>query len=145
MLIGQYDAKVAEKQQVAFPKKFREILGMKLVITKGFDGHLVIVSEENWEALLEGTENKPFIDKDTRETQRFLLGNATFVELDAKGRFIIPEYLRLFANIQKDVVFAGIKRFVELWDKEAWEKHQALLSKNIVSITQRLTEMEKRG
>jgi MraZ protein len=141
MLIGQYDGKIGEKHQVALPKKFREKLGDKLIITKGFENCLIIVSEENWKTLLEGTEGKPFIDKDARELQRFLLGNATYVELDTKGRFILPEFLREFAYIKEEIIFAGIGRFVEIWDKASFQKHQEDLSKNITGIAGRLIEI----
>ena len=104
MLLGQYEGKVGEKHQAALPKKFREVLGEKLIVTKGFENCLIIVSEEKWKTLLEGTEGKPFTNKSTRELQRFLLGNATAVELDAKGRFVLPEYLRSFAEIKTDIM-----------------------------------------
>lgn len=142
MLIGQYEGTISDKKQVAFPKRFREIIGDTIVITKGFDGHLVIVSEKNWETLLEGTTGIPFTNKDARQTQRFLLGNATIVELDSKGRFVLPEYLREYAGITKEVVFAGIKRFVEVWDKSKWDDAQRNLSTNITSITERLHGQE---
>src|SRR6266478_6148368 len=102
MLLGQFEGKIGEKHQAALPKKFREVLGEKLIITKGFENCLIIVSEENWQTLLEGTEGKPFTNKSTRELQRFLLGNATYVELDAKGRLVVPEYLREFAGIRHE-------------------------------------------
>lgn len=140
MLIGQYDSKVGEKHQASLPKKFREALGEKLIVTKGFEHCLIIVSEENWKTLLEGTEGKPFTNKNTRELQRFLLGNATAVELDSKGRFVLPEYLRRFAGIETEIVFAGIQRFVEVWDKDKWEEHQERLSNEIGDIAQRLGE-----
>jgi MraZ protein len=138
MLLGQYDSKIGEKHQVSLPKKFREKLGESLIITKGFENCLLIVSENNWKTLLEGTEGKPFTNKSTRELQRFLLGNATAIELDSKGRFIIPEYLRRFANLEIEVIFAGIHRFVEIWDKKRWEAHQEELSKQIGDIAERL-------
>lgn len=138
MLLGQYESKIGEKHQVGLPKKFRDVLGEHLIVTKGFENCLIIVSEENWKTLLEGTEGKPFTNKSTREMQRFLLGNASDVELDQKGRFVVPEYLRQFAHIQIDVVFVGIQRFVELWDKKNWEKHQEELGKDIESIAERL-------
>ena len=75
--------------------------------------------------------------------QRFLLGNANYVELDSKGRFVLPEYLREFANIQTEIVFAGIQRFVEIWDKKQWEEHQQELAKNIESIAEMLTTIEE--
>ena len=143
MLIGQYEGKIGEKHQAALPKKFREELGDKLIITKGFENCLIIVSEENWKTLLEGTEGKPFTNKSTRELQRFLLGNANYIELDAKGRFVLPEYLRKFAHINTDIIFAGIQRFVEIWDKKHWEEHQEGLTKDIGSIAEKLSGEEQ--
>ncbi|HWY79485.1 MAG TPA: division/cell wall cluster transcriptional repressor MraZ [Candidatus Sulfotelmatobacter sp.] len=142
MLIGQYESKIGEKHQAGLPKKIRDILGEKLIITKGFENCLLIVSEDNWKILLEGTEGKPFTNKSTRELQRFLLGNASYIELDQKGRFVIPEYLRAFAHIDSEVIFLGIQRFVELWDKKSWEEHQQELAKNIESIADKLNEQE---
>lgn len=140
MLIGQYRAKVSEKNQVAFPKRFREELGEKIIVTKGLDRNLIIVSLESWKTLLEGTEDKAFTDKNSREVQRFLLGNATEITLDSQGRFVLPDYLRRHAKIGREVVFAGIERFVEVWDKGLWEAHQEELAKNISSVAERLSK-----
>lgn len=140
MLIGQYDSKIGEKHQVALPKKFREVLGDKLIVTKGFENCLIIVSVENWKTLLEGTEGKPFTSRSTRELQRFLLGNATDVELDSKGRFVVPVYLREFASLKSEIIFAGLERFIEVWDKKAWDDQQNELAKNIESIAEKLTD-----
>lgn len=144
MLIGQYEGKLGAKGRIAFPKKFREILGDKLIITLGYENSLIVVSEENWRSLLEGTEGKPFIESETRETQRFLLGGASNVELDSKGRFIIPVFLREFAKIGNDVVFLGLSRYVEIWDKARWFKYRQNLEKNIDRISQRLVDKEKK-
>ncbi len=138
MLLGQYEGKVGEKSRVALPKKLREIIGDKLIITLGYENSLIIVSEEGWKALLEGTEGRPFIEKGARETQRYLLGGATFAELDTKGRFVIPDYLRRFAKIKGEVVFLGLSRYVELWDKEIWETYRLELEKNIDKISEKL-------
>lgn len=145
MLIGQYEGKVGEKKQVSFPKKFRDGLGDRLIVTKGLEQCLIVVSEANWQTLLEGTEGEPFTKKPTREMQRFLLGNASEVELDSKGRFVLPEYLRSYAGINEDIVFAGIQRFVEIWDKTAWEKEQEKLSGSIESISERLSDTSAQG
>ncbi len=140
MLIGQHEGKIDVKNRIAFPKKFRKILGDKLIVTFGYEKSLIIVSEKNWKALLEGTEGKPFIQSETRETQRFLLGGASNVELDSKGRFILPSYLRRFGKIKDEVIFLGLSRYVELWDKNIWEEYRVNLEKNIDRISQRLVE-----
>ena len=138
MLLGQCEGKVGAKGRLSLPKKFRNILGDKLIITKGYENSLIIVSEEGWKALLEGTEGRPFIEQEARETQRFLLGGAAFTELDHKGRFIIPSYLREFAEIKDEIVFIGLYRFIELWDKKKWEEYNKNLEKNIDSVAKRL-------
>ena len=142
MLLGQHDGKVDAKGRTAFPKKLREIIGDKIIITLGYENSLIIVSEEGWKALLEGTEGKPFIQQEARETQRFLLGGASSIELDSKGRFIIPDYLRSFAKIKNEVVFLGLSRYVEMWDKGLWETYRANLEKNIDKISQKLIEKD---
>ena len=142
MLLGQYAGKVDTKGRTAFPKKFREVLGDQLIVTLGYENSLIVVSEENWKALLEGTEGRPFIESETRETQRFLLGGASGVELDGKGRFVLPAYLREFAGIEDDVVFIGLSRYVEIWDKQKWLIYRKGLEKNIDSISKRLVKKE---
>ena len=144
MLIGQYEGKVGEKNRIAFPKKFREELGDNLIITYGYENSLIVVSEKNWRSLLEGTEGKPFIQSETRETQRFLLGGASNVELDSKGRFVMPYYLREFAKIKDEIIFLGLSRYVEIWDKARWTEYRGNLEKNIDVISQRLVDKDKK-
>ncbi|HVT00602.1 MAG TPA: division/cell wall cluster transcriptional repressor MraZ [Patescibacteria group bacterium] len=145
MLIGQYDSKIDEKGRAALPKKFREVLGERIIVTQGYESSLIIVSQNEWEALLEGTSGRPFIEYETRETQRFLLGNASLVELDSKGRFILPSYLRTFAGIQNEAIFLGLSRYVEVWDKKHWEEYKLGLEKNIEKISSRLVgKIEKK-
>ncbi len=142
MLLGQYEGKVDSKGRTAFPKKFRESLGDRLIVTFGYENSLIVVSEENWKALLEGTEGRPFIESQTRETQRFLLGGASNIELDSKGRFILPTYLREFGGVKENVVFVGLSRYVEIWDKDKWIEYEKYLEKNIDRISERLLEKE---
>ena len=139
MLIGQISARVDEKFRVAFPKQFRETIGKKIVVTQGFEGSLILVAESNWKALLEGTEGKTFIDGGVRDLQRYLLGCASSVELDEKGRILLPQYLRMFAQIETDVIFLGISRYIELWDRKRWDVYHTGLTKRIESVTEKLS------
>ncbi len=139
MLIGRHDSKIDEKNRISFPKKFRKELGDSLIITQGFEGSLIVISVNQLKLLLEGTEGKPIIDKGARETERFLLGSAEEVTLDDKGRFIIPEHLRVYANLKQEVSCLGIIRYVQIWDKKRWEEHNQELIKQIEPITKKLS------
>lgn len=140
MLIGQFEGRLDAKSRTALPSKFRSILGDSLIVTKGFERSLIIVSEADYTQLLEGTEGKPFTEKATRETQRFLLGGASFTSLDKKGRFIIPEYLKSHAVLREEIVFLGIQRYIEVWDKTTWEEYSGSLESRIEGIAERLTD-----
>lgn len=140
MLIGQYSSKVGEKNRIAFPKRFREIQGEKLIVTYGFEKSLIVVSESNWKALLQGTEDKPFLLSGARDTQRFLLGGASLVELDAQGRFVVPQYLKEFAGIGEEVVFVGLYRYVEVWDSKKWKEYQDKMQERISEVAEKLAE-----
>ena len=138
MLIGRHDSKIDEKNRISFPKKFRKELGDSLIITQGFEGSLIVISTEQLNLLLEGTEGKHIIYKSAREIERFLLGSAEEVELDSKGRFIIPEHLKKYANLTQEVSCLGIIRYVQIWDKKHWEEHNLKLIKRIEPITEKL-------
>lgn len=139
MLIGRYDGKISAKFQAAFPKKFRSVLGDKLIITKGFEQALMVIPESNWESVLHDVEAGSVTTAGARETKRFLLGGAAFVELDAKGRFILPEHLRIFGELTEDIVFIGQDTYVEIWDKVRWETYNQELVGKIETIAEKLS------
>lgn len=140
MLLGQYEAKVDEKGRISLPKKFREELGGQIIATRGFENSLIIIPNSEWEHLLSGTSGRPFIEYETRDTQRFLLGGASEIILDSKGRFILPSYLRTYSGIKDEVIFLGLAQHIELWDKKSWEEYQKKLEGNIEGIAQRLVD-----
>lgn len=145
MLIGQIPGKISSKYQVAFPKKFREILGDSLIITQGFENSLLIVSESGWKAVAGDVQSTRVTNSSGRETKRFLLGGATGVKLDEKGRFILPEYLRKYALLEDEIIFLGQDSYIEIWDRKRWEQYNEELGKNISVIAEKLTVMLSDG
>lgn len=142
MLLGEYEARIDTKNRVAMPSKFRKELGESVIITKGYEETLILVSQESWKTLLEGTEGKPLIQTEIREVQRFLLGGASDIILDNKGRARIPRYLQTFARLEQDIIFLGLSRYIEIWAKDRWEAHKKVLEENIGRISQRLVPWE---
>ncbi len=138
MLIGRYDVKISAKFQTAFPKKFRETLGDKLIVTKGFEQALMVIPEKNWAEVLRDVEAQSVTATSGRETKRFLLGGAAFIDLDAKGRFILPEHLRTFGELKEDIVFIGQETYVEIWDKNRWEEYNKGLAGRIEVVIEKL-------
>jgi len=141
MLIGQFRSKISPKGRVAFPKKFREELGDSLVVTVGYENSLMVVSAKEWQSLVEGTAGKSFIFDSSRDTNRFLLGEAREIGLDEQGRFVLPSYLREHAKMKEEVVFLGLSKYVEMWDKGVWGEYQKYLNENIGKIAEKLGQI----
>lgn len=139
MLIGRHDSKIDEKNRISFPKKFRDELGDQLIVTQGFEGTLIVISKKQWEILVQGTEGRPITDKTARDIETFLLGSAEEVELDAKGRFVLPGHLKKFANLSESVSCLGLAKYVRIWDTKRWEEYSGGLSERIGEITEKLS------
>ena len=52
---------------------------------------------------------------------RPLFAHAARCELDSQGRTIIPQNLRAYASLTKNVTVVGCNNHAELWDSEAWQ------------------------
>ena len=50
-----------------------------------------------------------------------MLAGAASVEIDKQGRILLPQVLRNFAGLEKDVVLIGVASRIEIWNKEKWE------------------------
>ena len=65
----------------------------------------------------------PLTNKDARAFSRFFVAGATTCELDKQGRILVPQTLREFAGLEKDVILAGNLSRVEVWSKEKWSEN----------------------
>ena len=131
MLIGEYEHNLDSKGRVAVPTKFKKDLGECFYVTKGLDGCLFALSEDEWSLLEEKIKNMP-ISK-VRVLQRFFFSGAAKVELDKQGRILIPGNLRKYANLEKNVTFIGVSSRAEIWDSEAWKNISLSVTKEEVA------------
>ena len=143
MIIGEFNQKLGDKNRIAFPKKFREELGNKLIITKGYEGCLVVMSPAQWEEMISGAVSGPFVSGLIRDTTRFLLGSASEIELDSQGRFIIPSYLSEYASLKTEGIFLGLGKWVELWDKNLWNEKIKEIESHSSEVGDRLANLGK--
>ena len=118
------------------------VSGEHFVITKGMDGCLFLYPDNEWKAFEEKLRTLPLTNKKARDFKRFFLGSATEGELDKQGRVLISSSLRAYADLEKEVVLAGVLDKVEIWSKEAWEARTADVEENIEDIA---SDMEDLG
>jgi MraZ protein len=114
---------VDAKGRVIVPSKFRDGLGEKFIVTKGLDNCLFAYSAEEWGNLETKLKSLPFTDKDVRAFVRFFFAGATECEVDKQGRILLPQNLREYAALDKDIYVIGVSTRVEIWDKAKWENY----------------------
>ena len=80
-------------------------------------------SKQEWETFEQKLKSLPLTNQDARSFVRFFFAGATECEVDKQGRVNIPQNLREYANITKDVVIVGVATRAEIWDSENWNKY----------------------
>ena len=143
MLIGEYTTSIGDKKRVLLPKKFREELGDNLILTRGYEDALILVNKDLWENIASEVINGSFIDKNIRDTSRFLVGGAKEIVLDSQGRFIFPSELIKHATLDKEIVFVGLVNWIEIWDSKKWEDRLNYLKENSEEIAQEISKMNR--
>ncbi len=141
MLIGEYTHTQDEKKRISLPAKFRKELGKKVVITRGLDNCLFMYTMKNWEVVAEKLGSLSMGASDTRGFNRFMLAGAVELEIDSNGRILIPEFLRDYAGLSRNVVFAGVHSRVEVWNEDKWREYQSKILKSADSLAEKLGEI----
>lgn len=118
-LMGSFGHNIDVKGRMNFPTKLRELLGESFIITKGLDNCLFVYSVSEWAVLEEKIKSLPL--SKGRNLQRFFFSGASEVETDKQGRILIPQHLREYAGLEKDVMVIGASNRAEIWDKSKWE------------------------
>lgn len=121
MFMGQYSHSIDDKGRLIIPARLREGLGMRFVVTKGFDRCLYAYPLEEWERIAEQFLHVPS-KKEARQLERIFIGSARELELDKQGRALVPQDLREFAGIDRDVVLVGILNKVEIWASDRFDE-----------------------
>lgn len=138
MLIGEFEHNIDQKGRIIIPSRFREDLGEQFVITKGPDECLFVYSLEEWERLERAVKELPM--SKARSLQLYFFSSASLAESDKQGRTVLPQNLRQFAKLEKQVAVIGASNHVEIWDLNLWNKKCAKLTPDVI-----MTAMEEMG
>lgn len=125
MLIGEYSHNLDPKGRVFIPAKFREELGEKFIVSRGIGKCLFVFSLDAWMEYASKLKNIPVTDVSSQTFLRMLFASACECEPDKQGRILLPQRLRDYAGMEKEVVAIGVMSRVELWAKDEWESYNA--------------------
>jgi MraZ protein len=139
MLLGEYEHSIDDKNRLTLPARFRRAFSDGLVLTRGIERCLSAYPRNEWAATVESRlqELDP-LSREGRLMQRFFFSGATEAELDKQGRVMIPSSLAEHAGLGKEVVVAGIRDHLEIWDRAAWREHLHEIEGSAEDVAERL-------
>lgn len=138
MLIGQYEHTIDNKKRLALPAKFRGELGDKVIVTKGVENCLVVYTEKEFIVMSEKLSNLTISQPEARSFTRTMLAGAMEINLDKLGRILVPDYLKKYAGLNKNVVICGLSNRLEIWDSEKWAVWTKEAEKGVSDIVSKL-------
>ena len=136
-MTGEYRHSLDSKGRLFIPARLRDELGDVFFMTLSMDRCLCAYSGESWKMFSEKVSAMPYIDQ---RKMRPLFAHAAKCELDSQGRVLIPQSLRDYAHLVKNVAVIGCNNHAELWDAEQWDAVCAdeMSAENIASVMQEL-------
>jgi MraZ protein len=136
MFRGRHEYTLDEKGRVSVPTRFREAIEKDssepttLIITN-FDKCLVAYTMEEWTKLEEKIMSLPQFDPRTISFQRFFISSANECSIDKAGRILIPQTLRQYAAIDREIIMLGAINKFEIWSKARWIEEESSISGNL--------------
>jgi len=124
MFYGEYEHSIDRKGRLILPAKFREAAKSQFIekffVTRGLDKCLFMFPEEEWRSQENKFKSMSFTKQQSRTFNRMLFSGAIDVQADKQGRVLLPQYLKDFAGIKRDVIIVGVSNRIEIWSKDKW-------------------------
>jgi MraZ protein len=145
MFYGEYIHSIDRKGRIILPAKFREVAKShffeKFFVTRGLDKCLFMFSEEEWRIQENKFKSVSFTKQQARTFNRLYFSGAVEINFDTQGRILLPQYLKDYAGIKKDVVIVGVSNRIEIWAKDCWGEYYGNSRQSFEEIAEKLMDV----
>ncbi|MBR2322009.1 MAG: division/cell wall cluster transcriptional repressor MraZ [Clostridia bacterium] len=125
MLFGEYSHQVDAKNRIRIPSKLKSELGSGYVFMKGAAKCISVYPADKVDQLVGQFSGLSTFDKVGQESLMEFMSSFYPGDEDGQGRVVIPENLRIYAGIDKEVVTIGMVNHVDIYSKEERDRIKA--------------------
>jgi MraZ protein len=136
--LGSSTYSLDTKNRVFVPAKYREDLGNTFYVTRSVDSCLTIYTEDEWNLFLERLDRIP--NTAGAAAKEYFMSAAQKCSPDGSGRILLDDTLRTHSQMNKNVVFVGAGRVINVWSEELWSMREA--TRDLESIRSILQQYE---
>ena len=128
VMTGTHFHGLDDKGRVIIPAKLRPSLGEKFWLMRTRRDNVGVYTYETGRDIMQQAEGRMREHPDDElvaDAVERITGSAELVTAESGWRVPIPDILRFYANMEKDVVTVGVLNHAEIWDRVKWEESQA--------------------
>lgn len=118
MFLGYDRRSLDDKNRLTVPAQYRQELAKGGYVMRGFDQNLMVLPSDVFEAVSRRLSQMSLTNPKVRMLRRRIFSSTVRFELDKVGRFIVPDFLREFANLNGTVIIKGAGDYFEIWSPE---------------------------
>ena len=120
MFLGEFQHSLDIKGRVILPARYRDQLAEGAYVTKGRGGCLSVFRAEDFEVVASEVREQSKQGATQLNAARAFFSGAQEVRPDKQGRVALPQNLRDYAGLTREVVVAGVFSRIEIWDRDRW-------------------------
>ncbi len=129
MFRGLSSLSIDSKGRMAIPSRYRERLaamadGCLVLTLSPLDQSLWLYPLPEWEVIEGKLAALSDFETQSRRTKQMMRGYASDCQLDGQGRILLPQELRDYAGLSKDIIMLGQGNKFELWDASVWNEQR---------------------
>lgn len=144
MFYGEYLHTLDRKGRIILPSKFRDAAKANFVekfyLTRGLDKCLFMFAEEEWKLQEQKFRTMSFTKQESRKFNRIYFSGAVEIIPDKQGRILVPQYLKDFAGIKREVIIIGVSNRIEIWSRDSWADFYKSSKESFEDIAEKLIE-----
>ena len=136
-MTGIFQHTIDAKGRIFIPARLRDELGAAFYVTLSMEQCLAAFSDEGWAKFEEKYNTMP---REHKNRMRPIFSHAARCDLDGQGRILLPQSLRDFRGLKKNVAVVGAGDCVQFWDSEVWAATDAgeTTAENIAAVFREL-------
>ena len=118
MFSGEQTHQLDGKNRIRIPAKFKSETSEKLVFCKGITPCIFVYPKSVYEQMAIKFSEISMFDAEANEALSVFMSSFSAVEEDNQGRIVLPQSLKEYAGIDKNVVTVGVFNRLEIWSEE---------------------------
>ena len=122
------------KGRIIIPARFRDVINSDspagIMVTR-MDSCLFAYTFVEWNKIEDRILSLAEKSENMRRFRRVFIGGAFELAIDKQDRVLIPPSLRMYADLDKDIVLVGVLDHFEIWSRDSWENENLNMEQNL--------------